>query len=220
MHTSYYEHSDKHLDRHIAVEIIRDKLKGTWNIEDIVDMVVKHHISEGGLPPDSPESVVKRRIQSALFHLRREGYVNRVSETGYWEEHNWLIYPTPLRVFGAGAYSVYLFYDPRDYILYGKSVGCWACNIGWTVRDVGERVKEQTKQWTVLPTIALVLKTDSPKDLEDKLHYMLKRVWRKDLKDKGAGREWFETDPDTVLLLYQNVQLCDENNYSIYELYR
>lgn len=214
MNTSDYEHSDKHLDRDIAQEIIKDKLEGTGNIEMIGEMVLEHHLNNGGLLPDPNENFRFRDlytiINTAMLRLCREGYAERKSRD------KWTLHAAPLRVFGEGEASVYLFYDPRD-----KSAESWACNIGCTERNVEVRVKEQTKQWTVSPAIALIFKTDAPEDLEDKLHHILERVgrWRKDIKDKRAGREWFDTDPDEVCMLYQHIQLCDQRDYNIYELY-
>ncbi|MYB66035.1 GIY-YIG nuclease family protein [Candidatus Poribacteria bacterium] len=222
-----YKHKSQHLNLQIAEEIVKITLKGTGSIACITKCVLEHHTQHGGLPLasdeilhspyDSVDAYMRGLTEYVLYELNEKGYVEHNSDEGTWQ-----IYEYPLRVFGEGEGAVYVFYDDRDAILHKTSDGRWACNIGYTEHDVSQRVCEQTKQWTQHPTIALILKTDTPKDLEEALHYLLKRCgcWRKDLKDKGAGREWFDTTPDKVLMLYKHIQLCYERRLSIYELYR
>lgn len=222
-----YNNKGKHLDINRTEDIIRKYLKGTAaHINKIAQHVLEYHQDRNGLPP-APNEILESPYHSVadymrglteyvLYELNEKGYVEQNSDEGTWQ-----IYKYPLRVFGEGECSVYLFYDARDAILHKTSDGLWACNIGYTERDVSQRVCEKTKQWTQHPTIALIFKTDTPKDLEGELHHILKcdGRWRKDLKDKRAGREWFDTTPDKVLMLYKHIQLCHERSYSIYELY-
>ena len=80
-------------------------------------------------------------------------------------------------------------------------------NIGKTDRDVRERVAEQTRQWTVEPRIDLVLKTNQPKDLETKIHGLLKALDRHLNDFKGSGNEWYNVAPDEMVYLYKRVIL-------------
>lgn len=52
-------------------------------------------------------------------------------------------------------------------------------------------------------TISLVIKTDFPDDLEKILHMML-RIAGKQLDD-APGREWFFTNPEEIVEIYNNM---------------
>ena len=206
-----YQYKRKSLTPEIATEIIRDNLKGNGSIIKIGDAVLKYHTERNGQPPDHSLNIM---IWCVMQRLSQQGYVNRITKRNEGKgmyEQIWEIYPFPLRVFGDGRYAVYLFYDLRDYILRDKSKETWACKIGRTKRSVTKRVYELTKQWTIVPRIALIFKFQTlaqTKQMEKMLHNVLKAEerHRKDLKKKGAGREWFDTNPDEVVELFENIQ--------------
>ena len=190
--------------------IYRGKLKGRLKTTEIAASV------NGLCGADC--NVSPYMIDYSMIALCDAGYAAEGTLGG---ETLWEIHEYPLRVFGFGKGSVYLFYDPHK-----KSQGIFACRIGYTEAvDVRKYVDTKTKNWgwkhKHKATIALIFKTDAPKKLEGQIHHILKRFgrWRKDYQELGLGREWFDTAPDEVLMLYEHIRLCDERGHNIFELY-
>ena len=202
-----YKYEGKPFTSDIAKKTLNRQYGKKFSIKNAGEVILKYHLDNGGLPPErnknlAGEDLLNYIIRTAMRHLKNGGRAN-VELSSMWE-----VFPEGRRVFGLGNGSVYCFYDPRDRTeaeAQGKPL--WPCNIGKTDRNVEERVREQTRQWTVEPRIDLILKTSQPKDLETKIHDLLKALDRH-LKDfKGSGNEWYNVHPDEVVYLYRRVIL-------------
>ena len=67
------------------------------------------------------------------------------------------------------------------------------------------RVRQQTLQWTVPPKIDLIIRTSQHKELESKIHNILKAL-NMHLRDfQARGREWFQTSPDEIVYISTSV---------------
>ena len=201
-----YEHEGKPFTIAIAEESLNLQYGKKFNIKSEGEALLKYHLDNGGLPPESNgnlegEDLLYHIISTAMRHLKSDGRANMIEYRDMWE-----IFPEDRRVFGIGSESVYCFYDPRDRsAAEAEGKVLWPCNIGTTTQDVEERVKKQTNQWTEYPRIDLILKTPSGKDLEKKIHALLKALGRHLKGFKGKGREWYRVSPDEVFYLYKCV---------------
>ena len=113
---------------------------------------------------------------------------------------------------------MYLYYFPANklnsiyYIKYiddSYKTPIYKCNIGRTTGQVPERVSKQTgQQLPEKPKIALVIRTDDSKALEDEIHDRLKKkdCW---LDPKSGadvvGEEWFLTNPAEVERIFKSI---------------
>ena len=194
-----FSHDDRRKAEKIVKAIIKDKLNGKGSIANIAERVKEPLLKEKVLPPEDSIRNLDYIISSVLISLKREGYVKQISE----EYNIWEIYPSPLRILGEGKGNVYVFYDDQlKQAVEQKGWAIWLCNIGSTKRSVEKRIREQTSQWLVEATIGLVLKTDYPRELETKIHEILKVFDRQQKENKGKklkGNEWFDTSPDEVI---------------------
>lgn len=200
-----YKYEGKPFTREIAEYIINRQYGCRFGIAEIERIIFEGHLKHGGLPPEGNrqlEDLLSRIFFDAMVHLRQQGRVGRSKDSSMWE-----VFPEGRRVFGDGSGSVYCFYDPRNRKeAEKKTIYTWACNIGETERDVEVRVKEQTDQWTEKPRIDLILKTSQSKDLEGKIHDLLKALGRHLPDFEAKGREWFCVHPDEVLCLYRLIK--------------
>ena len=201
-----YEYEGKPFTIAIAEKSLNLQYGEKFHIKSAGEALLKYHLDSGGLPPEGngnlqDEDLLYHIISTAVHHLKSDGRANMIEYHGMWE-----VFPEGRRVFGIGSESVYCFYDPRDrQEAEAQGERLWPCNIGKTKRPVEVRVNEQTNQWTVDPRIDLILKTPSGKDLETKIHDILKPLGRY-LKDfRGKGREWYRVSPDEVVYLYKCV---------------
>ena len=201
-----YEYEGKPFTSAMAQKFLNKKYGEIFDIKIAGETLLKEHLDNGGLPPESNgnlevEDLLYHIISTAMHHLKNDGRANMVEHSGMGE-----VFPEGRQVFGVGGESVYCFYDPRDR-RNAESEGkvLWPCNIGRTKRKVEERVGEKTYQWTVAPRIDLILKTPSGKDLEKKIHDILKILGRHLKGFKGSGREWYRVSPDEVFYLYKCV---------------
>lgn len=104
---------------------------------------------------------------------------------------------------GDGAVYVY-YYDIYKLCAEAKGLNTWACKVGMTNRDALSRVFSQAgTAYPELPHIALVIKSDSAKELELVLHSVLKLRGRHMMD--APGKEWFLTSPDEVESIYNAV---------------
>ena len=201
-----YEYEGKPFTIAMAEKSLNLEYGNKFEIKSGGETLLKYHLDNGGLPPEGNrnlegEDLLYHIISTAMRYLKSDGRANMIEGSSQWE-----IFPEGRRVFGIGSESVYCFYDPRDRREAeegGKKL--WACNIGFTTKDVEERVRKQTDQWTVAPRIDLILKTPLAKDLEKKIHALLKTLDRHLTGFKGKGREWYRVSPDEVFYLYKCV---------------
>ena len=109
------------------------------------------------------------------------------------------------KVLGSGSGAVYVYY----FDIYRKLANLegevsWPCKVGMTDRDAISRVISQAgTAYPELPHVALVLKTDTPRELEAALHAALK--FKKRHMADAPGKEWFQTTPEEVEGLYEGL---------------
>ena len=195
-----YEYEGKPFTIAIAEKSLNLEYGKKFHIKSAGETLLKYHLDNGGLPPEGNrnlegEDLLYHIISTAMRHLKSDGRANMIEHSGMWE-----IFPEGRRVFGIGSEIVYCFYDPRDRsAAEAQGESLWACNIGFTTKDVEVRVGEQTNQWTVDPRIDLILKTPSGKGLEKKIHNILKILNRHLSGFRGKGREWYLVSPGEVV---------------------
>lgn len=196
-----YRYKDNPLTVEIAEEILDLQYGKVLNQKKVGEQLLQLHLKQEGLPPENDKNLVEdvllnRIIRGAFRHLKNKGRAERTENLDVWKVH-----PKDRRVFGIGDENVYCFYDPRDRNeAERRKERVWTCNIGRTTRSVLTRVREKTNQWTVEPKIDLIFKTSRSKELEGRLHRLLKVLGR---HRKDIGREWFDVHPDEVLYLYR-----------------
>ena len=100
-----------------------------------------------------------------------------------------------------GNQCVYLYYDPER----KRSAKHWPCKIGGTTNVLPQnRIREQVRTAFVEPPIApLGIRTFQAKELERLLHLALRFAGRH--RNRGAGAEWYMTNPDEVARLYRAI---------------
>ena len=106
-------------------------------------------------------------------------------------------------IIGDGEYEVYLYYYP-SYKALAKLEGLqsFRCKIGSTI-DHKKRFSTAQTDVPEMRKIAVIFKTDYPTELEKILHSTL-IIQGKQLKDT-PGREWFLTNPNEVINLYNTI---------------
>lgn len=203
----------------IIGDLIVSLFNGTSSKRDIiVNKVLEHHISNGGISPEAQD--FSRSVKKALSNLSKRGYAENRAH-GIWRitkndqpvviktesEHTEVeIEEIPThRVYGTGNYAVYCYYFDnykKLSLLEGKTI--WPCKIGRTDRDPLVRILSQAS--TALPEkpiIDFVIKTDDSFLLESAIHSILK------LKERhisnSPGTEWFYTSPDEVIEILNNI---------------
>ena len=106
---------------------------------------------------------------------------------------------------GSGSGAVYVYYfDIYRKLANLENKARWPCKVGMTDRDAISRVISQAgTAYPELPHVALVLKTDTPRELEAALHAALK--FKKRHMTAAPGKEWFQTTPEEVESLYEGL---------------
>jgi len=95
------------------------------------------------------------------------------------------------------AAGVYVYFFPSDRLdKQSRGIDLWPCKIGHTAKNVKDRVRQQAAAHHERPVLALVVPTDprAARSLESALHAELAehRI------HGGAGREWFNINPEMV----------------------
>ena len=180
----------------VAEELLNNLSGEEFLIEQAGELLLQHHLDQEGSPP---ETELSEMVREAFHLLSTNGRAKRVART---DNDVWEIFPDSQRIFGSGNGAVYCFYNPRDREeAEAINQNRWPCNIGRTREDVEERVRQQTRQWTVEPKIDLILRTNRETDLESKIHDLLKALNRHLRDFQASGREWFQTSPDEIVYL-------------------
>ena len=207
-----YEYEGKPFTIAIAEKSLNLQYGEKFHIKSAGEALLKDHLDSGGLPPEDNgnlegEDLVYHIISTAMRYLKNDGRANMIEGSSEWE-----VFPEGRRILGVGDESVYCFYDPRDRSgAEARGESLWPCNIGFTTKDVEDRVGDQTDQWTIDPRIDLILKTPSGRGLEKKIHGILKLLGRHLKEFRGKGREWYLVSPDEVVYLYKCVITRFEN---------
>lgn len=195
-----YEYKGLPFTRAIAEELLNDLSGREFHIEQAGEFLLQDHLDRDGSPPETELSEI---VLKAFYLLRANGRAKRVSTT---DNDVWEIFPKGRRIFGSGRGAVYCFYSPDDrQKAEAKNQNRWPCNIGETSGDVEERVRQQTRQWTVEPKIDLILRTGQHKELESRIHNILKALDMHISNFQASGREWFRTSPDEIVYISTSV---------------
>ena len=125
-----------------------------------------------------------------------------------------------VQTIGSGDQSVYLYYFPtyREHAIFymeknvddSYTTPIYRCNIGKTIGDVKDRVRDQIgQQLPEKPKIALIIRTEDCQALEKEIHARLKRDDRWLDPNSGAdvvGVEWFLTNPAEVEGIVESIE--------------
>lgn len=166
--------------------------------EDVLD----YHLKNGGKPP---EAKLENMISFAVQRLRDKKCAEKVAK-GYWRFFPDDPKPSVTEMIGDGSGWVYVYYFPthrQNAVSKGKS--SWECKIGQTDGDPHQRIKDQIGKSPVSfpeePEIPLLIKTDSPKEVEKAIHGILTALGK--YMKKAPGNEWYITSPDEVKNLFE-----------------
>lgn len=191
-----YKYENQYFTQMAAIHILDRYIAGRFEIEAIIKYVGNYHEKHSGVLTDSDD--LERRVRNALDSLSLLG---RAVEG---PQDFWILPPDDQRIFGNGKNWVYLYYfehHKRESVSQGKAV--WHCKIGSTHRNPEDRIKELTRGYPTPPTISLLFRTDKHKVLEKTIHRILE--FRGNRIDNAQGDEWFWTNPDRVLEIYDFV---------------
>ena len=191
-----YKYENQYFTQMAATHILDRYIAGRFKIAEIIKQVCGYHEAHGGMLTDSNDS--ERRVRNALDSLSLSG---RAAEES---QDFWIVPPDDQRIFGNGENWVYLYYfdhHKRGAVSQRKDV--WHCKIGSTHRNPKDRIRELTKGYPTAPTIALLFRTDKHGVLEKTIHRILEL--RGNRIDNAQGDEWFWTNPDIVLEIYDFV---------------
>ena len=191
-----YKYENQYFTQMTAAHILDRYITGRFKITAIIKLVGNYHQKHGGVLTDSND--LERRVRNALDSLSLYG--RAVEEF----QDSWILPPDDQRIFGNGENWVYLYYfdhHKRDAVSQGKDV--WHCKIGSTHRNPGDRIRELTRGYPTTPTIALLFRTDKHEVLEKTIHRILEL--RGKHIENAQGDEWFWTNPDVVLKIYDFV---------------
>ena len=191
-----YKYENQYFTQMAATHILDRYIAGHFKIAEIIKRVCSYHEEHGGMLTDSNDS--ERRVRNALDSLSLSG---RAAEES---QDFWVLPPDEQRIFGNGDNWVYLYYfdhHKRESISQGKDV--WHCKIGSTHRHPEARIKELTRGYPTAPTTALLFRTDKHEVLEKTIHRILE--FRGKHIGDAQGDEWFWTNPDIVLEIYDFV---------------
>ena len=163
----------------------------------------KFHLDRGGRKSISKST---HPVTDALYYLKKEKLADN-PERGTWQIGSPRSSPEletgenetdAPRTIGSGDSEVYVYYYPRyQEAAQLKGESTFECKIGKTDDDSIRRIHSQTG--TGMPEEAqrgLVIKTDTPSEIERCIHGILKAVGRH--KEDAPGTEWFNTNPDEV----------------------
>ena len=163
------------------------------------------HTRLGGL--EEKNNRLMKLTKDALEYLAILGETNQFSE-GYW-----IVTKYPLRIYGNGKNWVYLYYLSSDKARNRGNASEkshlereWTCNIGRTSarKPVEGRILKETRPFREKVIIELLLRTDEEVRLESGIHTTLKlRGKHIPPEDINREREWFITNPDKVIEIYE-----------------
>jgi len=214
---SNYEWKDAVLLPSIGAAIALELFDGkSVKRKQLHDGILQHHLAHGGAPPNQGENQLVKNIirqlettnsvQRPYYGMYRIGTADDASFEDAEDDSESLasepVY-TIERTLGEGSETVYAYYYPSYRELAElREEPDWPIKIGRTSSDLESRITSQVATTGVpeVPTIALVIRTDHSRWLEQYLHGAL-GLRRKHLVEAG-GQEWFLTSPNEIEELY------------------
>lgn len=196
-----YEYQGQPLTTKIAKKLIRENFEGDRTVQELNRLVNEFHINRGGLKCSkkyNPVAVALRdlTIEGVIEHLQRGLY--RILSPPSPSPN-----PDEPKTIGKGNGCVYIYYFPAyQRLAEYENNSSWPCKIGHTVQyDPRHRITPQVgTAMPEEPKIGLIIKTDDPSGLEQRIHGIL-REFKTHIED-APGREWFLTNPDQVEEIY------------------
>lgn len=216
-----YQYAGEPFTVRIAEALILENFAGqTIKTEDLKRQVVQLHLDSGG-KEHNPAQVRTHPVQRAVRNLKTRGLASndRVPHAT-WEIYSQSNPETiPIednfdstKTVGSGDATVYLYWFPayrKLAKLQGESI--WRCKIGTTNDDPHMRISSQVgTEMPEYPKIGLIIKTDTPDDIEKRIHEILKATDRH-IED-APGTEWFLTNPDAVEKIFDNLSSGQSEN--------
>ena len=225
-----YKYAGLPLSPAMASELAVDIFAGqTVKRQEVIDKVVQYHRTNGGLPSEAQD--LPRSVKKALENLKDCGKVENPSQ-GFWRFIKLTVEPSETetetetkeeggescniieehpridakKIIGSGDGAVYIYFY-SIYEKYAALIGdeFWPCKVGLSERDPLIRVLSQSgTALPEVPVIALLIKTDKPRVLENALHSILDLKGRRTLL--APGTEWFNTSPTEI---EKFLELCD-----------
>ena len=194
-----YKYAGEPLSTIAAVDYLKgvstkdEAIKKGHSTELLMNVMEEYHVEKGGLSTDS--ETLAAVLRQALRFLSRSGHATELIAG------RWRLSKTDQRIFGCGQHWVYLYYFSEDKKkAESQEKSRWRCRVGRAKHDPEGRIARPTKGTPVPPQIALLLRTDKWVELEGAIHRTLKL--RGQHLEKLQGAEWFDTNPDEVLEIY------------------
>ena len=215
----------------VAEELILIKLQsGQARRNELIADGLNQHKTMGGLPCNAD---VTSTFKKALSNLMKKGKVYtpayglyRLSEESDATQSESLIGTsekikleeveltgsdsinkiTAQKTVGSGTGCVYVYYfDAYGKIAQSKGESAWLCKIGLSDGEAGIRISSQVgTALPEVPILALEIKTDEPSTLESAIHSVL--ILRGRWSKSSPGSEWFITNPDEVLEIFEFIK--------------
>ena len=184
---------------------INDAIKRGHSLKALMSVTEKKHTEKGGLPTKDADSLVDI-IRWTLHYLRDSGHANELLGG------NWRLSKNDQRIFGGGQHWVYLYYFEEDKDnAESQEKKRWRCRIGKAKKDPEGRITRPTTGAPIPPIVGLLFRTDKHTELEGAIHRTLKL--RGQHLEKLQGEEWFNTNPDEVLEIYDFI-IHNKPNYT------
>ena len=179
-----------------TLELILELFKGqTVSKPDIVRIVDGEWLKRGG----SKSETKVHPATNALARLKRNGLADN-PKLGEWRvfDETAPVIENGVKQIGSGKSSVYVYYYPAyQKLAQLEGQDTWACKVGQSeYADPIHRINDQTTGMPETPKVALVIRTNRPKEMESAIHGVLSRV------PDAPGTEWFLTNPDKVESIY------------------
>lgn len=233
---SDYKFSRVNLTPSVAEELILLKLQsGQLRRSQIIADALNHHKTMGGLPCNGDitstfKKALSNLIKKGKVHTPVVGlyFLSEESDSAQSKSSKDVQSSTDVskgikseeevidsdsinkikaqKTVGSGNGCVYLYYfDAYGKIAQSKGEGVWLCKIGLSDGEAGIRISSQVgTALPEVPILALEIKTDEPSTLEAAIHSVLtlRGKWSK----SSPGSEWFITNPDEVLEIFEFIK--------------
>lgn len=209
----------KYTNEELSAKIFADVLvylfdRGDFTSNIAVQNVIEYHTSHGG-------KISQKDYTYLFFYLVNgplSGYILKIDNNRYKLNYESDDFASDMdveitepdfegtlkcdKLIGQGRGEVYVYYyDIYQKYFTSNGNDVWPCKIGMSTGSALKRIFGQVgtayPEW---PHIALIIKTDKPRELELLLHSVLK--FQGNHLYKSPGKEWFLTRPDLIEQIY------------------